>query len=111
MSFKVYLTEGTVTNSARAETLDGALAVAKAFEVQHFNDRDCSTAVWSNAKGGYVQQWRGGVQFGPKDTRHPMLAMLQAAKRAGCRVYVTELREGELGLAPVTRISPTRVAA
>src|SRR4051794_24129964 len=90
MSFKVFLTLGSETNSARAETLAGALAVAKAFELQHFDNRDAQTGVWDNDTGRYVHKWIGATVFGPRDARRPMECLMTRAIRSGERVVISD---------------------
>lgn len=98
-NYKVRLTSNGKTDSATAATLEGAMAVAKAFEVEQAGNPDAYTSIYeldgTNAGFGTCHHTRWlGQKFGPPDTRSPIERILRAQLRAGVRV--TFIDEGDV---------------
>ena len=92
--YKVRLTNGR-THTALAATLDGALALARAFEVEQAGNPDAYTTIHeldgTNAGFGTCvhRRWMG-EKFGPRDTRHPMQVLFRKAVQSGARVTLID---------------------
>lgn len=69
-------------------TLDDANAALDAFRVANCTDPLAEAAIWSNGDLRYLGTFRGGVKFGPFDTRHPMVRVYGDAIRADRSVAV-----------------------
>lgn len=106
--YRLYLKAPGISETVPAVTLDGALAVAKAFEIKHAGNRDAYTQVWDREQAAkpVYSRWMGEA-FGPKDTRHPAEKLFRKAVRSGARVVLVD----DLGTWEINAAAPVRLAA
>lgn len=86
--YQVSLTLVHDTRIVPANTLIGASALCKAFEVEHYANRDAQTGIYDFGTLSYVHSWIGGRKFGLVDTRHPIERYMARAIRSGKQVTI-----------------------
>lgn len=67
---------------------DNAEAQLCAFRAANWTNPLADGSIWSAREGRYIEKWRGGQVFGPRDTRHPLVRIYDRAIRSGRPVII-----------------------